>query len=52
MAPLARRVSLALAAAALAAAFKERAAVAGKKVGLVLCGANVDRDVFARVLAG
>ena len=39
-------------AAALAAAFKERPAVSGKKVGLVLCGANVDRDVFARVLAG
>jgi threonine dehydratase len=39
-------------AASLAAALKERAALAGKKVGLVLCGANVDRDVFARVLGG
>jgi threonine dehydratase len=39
-------------AAGLAAAFKERAVLAGKKVGLVLCGANVDRDVFARVLSG
>jgi threonine dehydratase len=39
-------------AAALAAAFKERDRLHGKKVGLVLSGGNVDRDVFARVLAG
>ena len=24
----------------------------GRKIGLTLCGANVDSDVFARVLAG
>jgi threonine dehydratase len=39
-------------AAGLAAAVKECAAVRGKKVGLVLCGANVDRDVFANALSG
>ena len=39
-------------AAALAGAIKERALNRGKKVGLVLSGGNVDRDVFARVLAG
>jgi len=38
------------AAAPLAAALKERARLAGKKVGLVLSGGNVDRDVFAAVL--
>ena len=38
-------------AAPLAAALKERAEIAGKKVGLVLSGGNVDRDVYARVLA-
>jgi threonine dehydratase len=38
-------------AAPLAAALKERAQIAGKKVGLVLSGGNVDRDVYARVLA-
>jgi threonine dehydratase len=38
-------------AAGLAAAVKERARLTGKKVALVLCGANVDRDVYARVLA-
>ncbi|MGH7004728.1 MAG: threonine dehydratase [Alphaproteobacteria bacterium] len=37
-------------AAPLAAALKERARLAGKKVGLVLTGGNVDRDVFAVVL--
>ena len=37
-------------AAPLAAALKEGARLAGKKVGLVLTGGNVDRDVFARVL--
>jgi threonine dehydratase len=39
-------------AAGLAAALKERGALAGKRVAVVLCGANVDRDVFARVLQG
>jgi len=37
-------------AAPLAAALKERAKIAGKKIGLVLSGGNVDRDVYARVL--
>jgi threonine dehydratase len=39
-------------AAALAAAWQERAALAGHRTALVLSGGNVDRDVFARVLAG
>lgn len=39
-------------AAGLAAALAEPARIAGRKVGLVLCGGNVDSDVFARVLAG
>jgi threonine dehydratase len=39
-------------AAGLAAMLKERDRLAGRKAGFVLCGANVDRDVFARVLAG
>ena len=39
-------------AAAVAAVVRERDSVAGRKVGAVLCGGNVDRDVFARVLAG
>jgi threonine dehydratase len=39
-------------AAGLAAAIKERDALAGKRVGLVITGANVDHDVFARVLEG
>jgi threonine dehydratase len=37
-------------AAGLAAAIKERSVLRGKKIGLVLSGANVDHDVFARVL--
>lgn len=37
-------------AAGLAAAMKERHQLAGKRVGLVLSGGNVDADVFARVL--
>jgi len=37
-------------AAALAAALKERESLKGKRVGLVLSGGNVDREVFARVL--
>jgi threonine dehydratase len=39
-------------AAALAAALKERAANAGRRIGLVLSGGNVDRKLFAEVLAG
>jgi threonine dehydratase len=38
-------------AAALAAARQESARIAGKKVAVVASGGNVDRDVFARVLA-
>ncbi len=38
-------------AAPLAAALKERARLAGRKAAVVLSGANVDRDVFARQLA-
>jgi threonine dehydratase len=38
-------------AAALAACLQEREAVAGKRVGVVLTGGNVDRDVYARILA-
>jgi threonine dehydratase len=38
-------------AAPLAAALKERARNAGKRVGLVLSGGNVDRTTFAAVLA-
>ncbi len=36
---------------ALAALLKERASVAGRRVGVVLTGGNVDADAFARVLA-
>jgi threonine dehydratase len=39
-------------AAALAAALKEREHVRGKRVALVASGANVDRELFARVLQG
>lgn len=39
-------------AAGLAAALKEKEQVRGKKVALVASGANVDREVFARVLNG
>jgi len=39
-------------AAPLAAALKECAKLAGKKVGLVLTGGNVDREIYSRVLAG
>jgi threonine dehydratase len=39
-------------AASLAGALQERAQLAGRKVGVTLCGGNVDSDVFARVLAG
>ncbi len=34
----------------LAAALKERTTNLGKRIGLILTGANVDRPVFARVL--
>ena len=37
-------------AAGLAAAFKEKDGLRGKRVGLVLTGGNVDHDVFAKVL--
>jgi threonine dehydratase len=39
-------------AAALAAALKERERLAGKRVGVILSGGNVDARLFARVLAG
>ena len=39
-------------AAALAAALKERERIAGRRVALVLSGANVDHDVLGRILGG
>ena len=39
-------------AAAFAALMQERAKMAGRRVGVVLSGSNVDRQVFAQVLAG
>lgn len=39
-------------AAGVAAMLREKGKIAGRKVGTVLCGANVDRPVFAKVLAG
>lgn len=39
-------------AAPLAAALAERNRLQGLKVGVILCGANVDSDVFATVLSG
>jgi threonine dehydratase len=39
------------AAAPLAAALKERAGLAGRRIALVMSGGNVDRAVFARVLS-
>jgi threonine dehydratase len=39
-------------AASLAAAVQQRERWRGQRVGVTLCGGNVDRDVFARVLAG
>ena len=39
-------------AAPLAALIQERAYMAGRRVGLVLSGGNVDRPLFARILAG
>jgi threonine dehydratase len=38
-------------AAGLAALIKERDQMRGRKVGFVLCGGNIDREVYARVLA-
>jgi len=38
-------------AAALAALLKERARMEGRRVALILSGGNVDRDIFARILA-
>jgi threonine dehydratase len=37
--------------AGLAAVLRDRAAVAGKRVGVILTGGNVDAEAFARVLA-
>ncbi len=39
-------------AAPLAAILQERQKLAGRRVGMVLSGGNVDQDVFCRVLAG
>jgi len=39
-------------AAALAALLKERRRMQGKRVALILSGGNIDRDLFASVLAG
>ena len=39
-------------AAALAALLSEAPALRGRRAGIVISGGNVDRDVFARVLAG
>jgi threonine dehydratase len=39
-------------AAPLAAALQERERNRGRKIAVVLSGGNVDRDMFARVLAG
>lgn len=39
-------------AAPLAAALQEKDANRGKKIGVILCGGNVDTGVFAQVLAG
>ena len=39
-------------AASLAAALSEKSKLAGQRVGLTLCGGNIDADLFARVLTG
>ncbi len=39
-------------AAPLAALMQERETMRGKRVGVILCGGNVDSDVYAQVLAG
>ncbi len=38
-------------AAPLAAAFQERTRIAGRRIAVVLSGGNVDRELFAEVLA-
>lgn len=38
-------------AAPLAALLKEREKMAGKRVGLILSGGNIDREVYLKVLA-
>jgi len=38
-------------AAGFAAAIKEKNALGGKRVGIVLTGGNVDHDILAKVLA-
>jgi threonine dehydratase len=39
-------------AAPLAALIKEKSRMQGKRIGLILSGGNIDRDLFANVLAG
>ena len=39
-------------AASLAALLQERERMEGKRVGVILCGGNVDAEMFAQVLAG
>ena len=39
-------------AASLAAALKEKSMLAGKRVGIILTGANVDREAFIAALDG
>jgi threonine dehydratase len=39
-------------AAPLAGALQERARNRGRRIAVILSGGNVDRDMFARVLAG
>ncbi len=39
-------------AAPLAGLLQERSRMAGKRVGVILCGGNIDRALFAQILAG
>jgi threonine dehydratase len=39
-------------AAALAGALKEKSLLRGKRIGIVLTGGNIDRDAYAKILAG
>jgi threonine dehydratase len=39
-------------AAALAGALKEKNVLEGKRIGIILTGGNVDREIFEDVLAG
>ena len=39
-------------AAPLAALMQEREVMSGRKIALILCGGNVDSEVFSQVLAG